>query len=151
MQYATHFLPFLNTLIIVGVASFLIWKTPSDNSQELTKISANIAEIKDQISGKKAQVVETRKQDKENVTNKLSNAKIYITGANYLSLEAPSKVVVKDASGKPVKNGEWTTDKEATVEDNQDGTALITAKKSGTMEITYTVGSNKTTKTVTVK
>lgn len=145
-------LPFLNTLIIVGVASFLIWKTPSDNSQELTKISANIAEIKDQISGKKAQVVETRKQDKENVTNKLSNAKIYITGANYLSLEAPSKVVVKDASGKPVKNGEWTTsDKEATVEDNQDGTALITAKKSGTMEITYTVGSNKTTKTVTVK
>lgn len=144
-------LPFLNTLIIVGVASFLIWKTPSDNSQELTKISANIAEIKDQISGKKAQVVETRKQDKENVTNKLSNAKIYITGANYLSLGAPSKVVVKDASGKPVKNGEWTTDKEATVEDNQDGTALITAKKSGTMEITYTVGSNKTTKTVTVK
>ena len=144
-------LPFLNTLIIVGVASFLIWKTPSDNSQELTKISANIAEIKDQISGKKAQVVETRKQDKENVTNKLSNAKIYITGANYLSLEAPSKVVVKDASGKPVKNGEWTTDKEATVEDNQDGTALITAKKSGTMEITYTIGSNKTTKTVTVK
>lgn len=144
-------LPFLNTLIIVGVASFLIWKTPSDNSQELTKISANIAEIKDHISGKKAQVVETRKQDKENVTNKLSNAKIYITGANYLSLEAPSKVVVKDASGKPVKNGEWTTDKEATVEDNHDGTALITATKSGTMEITYTVGSNKTTKTVTVK
>lgn len=46
-------LPFLNTLIIVGVASFLIWKTPSDNSQKLTKISANIAEIKDQISGKK--------------------------------------------------------------------------------------------------
>lgn len=145
-------LPFLNTLIIVGVASFLIWKTPSNNSQELTKISANIAEIKDQISGKKAQVVETRKQDKENVTDKLSNAKIYITGANYLSLGAPSKVVVKDASGKPVKNGEWTTsDKEATVENNQDGTALITAKKSGTMEITYTVGSNKTTKTVTVK
>lgn len=144
-------LPFLNTLIIVGVASFLIWKTPSDNSQELTKISANIAEIKDQISGKKTQVIETRKQDKENVTNKLSNAKIYITGANYLSLEAPSKVVVKDASGKPVKNGEWTTDKEATVEDNHDGTALITATKSGTMEITYTVGSNKTTKTVTVK
>lgn len=145
-------LPFLNTLIIVGVASFLIWKTPSDNSQELTKISANIAEIKDQISGKKAQVVETRKQAKENVTNKLSNAKIYIIGANYLSLEAPSKVVVKDASGKPVKNGEWTTsDKEATVENNHDGTALITATKSGTMEITYTVGSNKTTKTVTVK
>lgn len=145
-------LPFLNTLIIVGVASFLIWKTPSDNSQELTKISANIAEIKDQISGKKAQVVETRKQDKENVTNKLSNAKIYITNANYLSLGAPSKVVVKDASGKPVKNGEWTTsDKEATVENNHDGTALITATKSGTMKITYTVGSNKTTKTVTVK
>lgn len=145
-------LPFLNTLIIVGVASFLIWKTPSDDSQELTKISANIAEIKDQISGKKAQVVETRKQDKENVTNKLSNAKIYITNANYLSLEAPSKVVAKDASGKPVRNGEWTTsDKEASVEDNHDGTALITATKSGTMEITYTVGSNKTTKTVTVK
>lgn len=145
-------LPFLNTLIIVGVASFLIWKTPSDNSQELTKISANIAEIKDQISGKKAQVVETRKQDKENVTNKLSNAKIYITNANYLSLGAPSKVVAKDASGKPVRNGEWTTsDKEASVEDNHDGTALITATKSGTMEITYTVGSNKTTKTVTVK
>lgn len=145
-------LPFLNTLIIVGVASFLIWKTPSDNSQELTKISANIAEIKDQISGKKAQVVETRKQDKENVTNKLSNAKIYITNANYLSLRAPSKVVAKDASGKPVRNGEWTTsDKEASVEDNHDGTALITATKSGTMEITYTVGSNKTTKTVTVK
>lgn len=97
-------LPFLNTLIIVGVASFLIWKTPSDNSQELTKISANIAEIKNQISGKNAQVVETRKQDKENVTSKLSNAQIYITDANYLSLEAPSKVVVKDASGKPVKN-----------------------------------------------
>lgn len=152
MQYATHFLPFLNTLIIVGVASFLIWKTPSNNSQELTKISANIAEIKDQISGKKAQVVETRKQDKENVTNKLSNAKIYITNANYLSLGAPSKVVAKDASGKPVRNGEWTTsDKEASVEDNHDGTALITATKSGTMEITYTVGSNKTTKTVTVK
>lgn len=145
-------LPFLNTLIIVGVASFLIWKTPSDNSQELTKISANIAEIKDQISGKKAQVVETRKQDKENVTSKLSNAQIYITDANYLSLEAPSKVVVKDASGKPVKNGKWTTsDKEASVEDNHDGTALITATKSGTMEITYTVGSDKTTKTVTVK
>ncbi len=145
-------LTFLNTLIIVGVASFLIWKTPSDDSQELTKISANIAEIKDQISGKKAQVVETRKQDKENVTNKLSNAKIYITNANYLSLEAPSKVVAKDASGKPVRNGEWTTsDKEASVEDNHDGTALITATKSGTMEITYTVGSNKTTKTVTVK
>lgn len=145
-------LPFLNTLIIVGVASFLIWKTPSDNSQELTKISANIAEIKDQISGKKAQVVETRKQDKENVTNKLSNAKIYITNANYLSLGAPSKVVAKDASGKPVRNGKWTTsDKEASVEDNHDGTALITATKSGTMEITYTVGSNKTTKTVTVK
>lgn len=145
-------LPFLNTLIIVGVASFLIWKTPSDNSQELTKISANIAEIKDQISGKKAQVVETRKQDKKNVTDKLSNAKIYITGANYLSLGAPSKVVVKDASGKPVKTGEWTTsDKDATVKNNQDETALITAKKSGTMEITYTVGSNKTTKTVTVK
>ena len=145
-------LPFLNTLINVGVASFLIWKTPSDNSQELTKISANIAEIKDQISGKKAQVVETRKQDKENVTSKLSNAQIYITAANYLSLEAPSKVVVKDASGKPVKNGKWTTsDKEASVEDNHDGTALITATKSGTMEITYTVGSDKTTKTVTVK
>lgn len=145
-------LPFLNTLIIVGVASFLIWKTPSDNSQELTKISANIAEIKDQISGKKAQVVETRKQDKENVTSKLSNAQIYITDANYLSLGAPSKVVVKDASGKPVKNGKWTTsDKEASVEDNHDGTALITATKSGTMEITYTVGSDKTTKTVTVK
>lgn len=145
-------LPFLNTLIIVGVASFLIWKTPSDNSQELTKISANIAEIKDQISGKKAQVVETRKQDKENVTSKLSNAQIYITDANYLSPEAPSKVVVKDASGKPVKNGKWTTsDKEASVEDNHDGTALITATKSGTMEITYTVGSDKTTKTVTVK
>lgn len=145
-------LPFLNTLIIVGVASFLIWKTPSNNSQELTKISANIAEIKDQISGKKTQVIETRKQDKENVTNKLSNAKIYITNANYLSLGAPSKVVAKDASGKPVKNGEWTTsDKEASVEDNHDGTALITATKSGTMEITYTVGSNKTTKTVTVK
>ena len=145
-------LPFLNTLIIVGVASFLIWKTPSDNSQELTKISANIAEIKDQISGKKAQVVETRKQDKGNMTNKLSNARIYITNANYLSPGAPSKVVVKDASGKPVKNGEWTTsDKEASVEDNHDGTALITATKSGTMEITYTVGSNKTTKTVTVK
>lgn len=145
-------LPFLNTLIIVGVASFLIWKTPSNNSQELTKISANIAEIKDQISGKKTQVIETRKQDKENVTNKLSNAKIYITNANYLSLGAPSKVVAKDASGKPVRNGKWTTsDKEATVEDNQDGTALITAKKSGTMEITYTVGSNKTTKTVIVK
>lgn len=145
-------LPFLNTLIIVGVASFLIWKTPSDNSQELTKISANIAEIKDQISGKKAQVVETRKQDKENMTNKLSNARIYITNANYLSPGAPSKVVVKDASGKLVKNGEWTTsDKEASVEDNHDGTALITATKSGTMEITYTVGSNKTTKTVTVK
>lgn len=145
-------LPFLNTLIIVGVASFLIWKTPSDNSQKLTKISANIAEIKDQISGKKAQEVETRKQDKENVTNKLSNAKIYITNANYLSLGAPSKVVAKDASGKPVRNGEWTTsDKEASVEDNHDGTALITATKSGTMEITYTVGSNKTTKTVTVK
>ena len=145
-------LPFLNTLIIVGVASFLIWKTPSDNSQELTKISANIAEIKDHISGKKAQVVETRKQNKENVTNKLSNAKIYITNANYLSLGAPSKVVAKDASGKPVRNGEWTTsDKEASVEDNHDGTALITATKSGTMEITYTVGSNKTTKTVTVK
>ena len=133
-------LPFLNTLIIVGVASFLI------------KISANIAEIKDQISGKKAQVVETRKQDKENVTSKLSNAQIYITNANYLSLGAPSKVVVKDASGKPVKNGKWTTsDKEASVEDNHDGTALITATKSGTMEITYTVGSDKTTKTVTVK
>ena len=145
-------LPFLNTLIIVGVASFLIWKTPSDNSQELTKISANIAEIKDQISGKKAQVVETRKQDKKNVTDKLSNAKIYITGATYLSPGAPSKVVVKDASGKPVRNGKWTTsDKEASVEDNHDGTALITATKSGTMEITYTVGSNKTTKTVTVK
>lgn len=145
-------LPFLNTLIIVGVASFLIWKTPSDNSQELTKISANIAEIKDQISGKKAQVVETRKQDKENVTDKLSNAKIYITSANNLPLGAPSKVVAKDASGKPVRNGEWTTsDKEASVEDNHDGTALITATKSGTMEITYTVGSNKTTKTVTVK
>lgn len=145
-------LPFLNTLIIVGVASFLIWKTPSDNSQELTKISANIAEIKDQISGKKAQVVETRKQDKENVTDKLSNAKIYITSANNLPLGAPSKVVAKDASGKPVRNGEWTTsDKEASVEDNHNGTALITATKSGTMEITYTVGSNKTTKTVTVK
>lgn len=145
-------LPFLNTLIIVGVASFLIWKTPSDNSQELTKISANIAEIKDQISGKKAQVVETRKQNEENVTNKLSNAKIDIINANYLSLGAPSKVVVKDASGKPVKNGKWTTsDKEASVEDNHDGTALITAKKSGTMEITYTIGSDKTTKTVTVK
>lgn len=145
-------LPFLNTLIIVGVASFLIWKTPSDNSQELTKISANIAEIKDQISGKKTQVIETRKQDKENVTNKLSNARIYITNANYLSLGAPSKVVAKDASGKPVRNGKWTTsDKEASVEDNHDGTALITATKSGTMEITYTVGSNKTTKTVTVK
>ena len=145
-------LPFLNTLIIVGVASFLIWKTPSDNSQELTKISANIAEIKDQISGKKAQVVETRKQDKENVTSKLSNAQIYITNANYLSLGAPSEVVVKDASGKPVKNGKWTTsDKEASVEDKLDGTALITATKSGTMEITYTVGSDKTTKTVTVK
>ena len=145
-------LPFLNTLIIVGVASFLIWKTPSDNSQELTKISANIAEIKDQISGKKAQVVETRKQDKENVTSKLSNAQIYITDANYLSLGAPSKVVVKDASGKPVKNGKWTTsDKEASVEDKLDGTAHITAKKRGTMEITYTVGSDKTTKTVTVK
>lgn len=145
-------LPFLNTLIIVGVASFLIWKTPSDNSQELTKISANIAEIKDQISGKKAQEVETRKQDKENVTNKLSNAKIYITSANNLPLGAPSKVVVKDASGKPVKNGKWTTsDKDASVEDKGDGTALITATKSGTMEITYTVGSNKTTKTVTVK
>lgn len=145
-------LPFLNTLIIVGVASFLIWKTPSDNSQELTKISANIAEIKNQISGKNAQMVETRKQDKENVTSKLSNAQIYITNANYLSLEAPSKVVVKDASGKPVKNGKWTTsDKEASVEDNHDGTALITATKSGTMEITYTVGSDKTTKTVTVK
>lgn len=142
----------MNTLIIVGVASFLIWKTPSDNSQELTKISANIAEIKDQISGKKAQVVETRKQDKENVTDKLSNARIYITNANYLSLGAPSKVVVKDASGKLVRNGKWTTsDKDATVKDNQDGTALITAKKSGTMEITYTVSSNKTTKTVTVK
>ncbi len=145
-------LPFLNTLIIVGVASFLIWKTPSDNSQELTKISANIAEIKNQISGKNAQMVETRKQDKENVTSKLSNAQIYITNANYLSLRAPSKVVVKDASGKPVKNGKWTTsDKEASVEDNHDGTALITATKSGTMEITYTVGSDKTTKTVTVK
>lgn len=145
-------LPFLNTLIIVGVASFLIWKTPSDNSQELTKISANIAEIKDQISGKKAQVVETRKQDKENVTSKLSNAQIYITDANYLSLRAPSKVVVKDASGKPVKNGKWTTsDKDASVEDKGDGTALITATKPGTMEITYTVGSDKTTKTVTVK
>lgn len=145
-------LPFLNTLIIVGVASFLIWKTPSDNSQELRKISANIAEIKDQISGKKAQVVETRKQDKGNVTDKLSNARIYITNANYLSPGAPSKVVAKDASGKPVRNGEWTTsDKEASVEDNHDGTALITATKSGTMEITYTVGSNKTTKTVTVK
>lgn len=145
-------LPFLNTLIIVGVASFLIWKTPSDNSQKLTKISANIAEIKDQISGKKAQEVETRKQDKENVTNKLSNAKIYITSANNLTLGAPSKVVVKDASGKPVKNGKWTTsDKDASVEDKGDGTALITATKSGTMEITYTVGSNKTTKTVTVK
>lgn len=145
-------LPFLNTLIIVGVASFLIWKTPSNNSQELTKISANIAEIKDQISGKKAQVVETRKQNKENVTDKLSNAKIYITSANNLPLGAPSKVVAKDASGKPVRNGEWTTsDKEASVEDNHDGTALITATKSGTMEITYTVGSNKTTKTVTVK
>lgn len=145
-------LPFLNTLIFVGVASFLIWKTPSNNSQELTKISANIAEIKDQISGKKAQVVETRKQDKENVTDKLSNAKIYITGANNLPLGAPSKVVAKDASGKPVKNGKWTTsDKEASVEDNHDGTALITATKSGTMKITYTVGSNKTTKTVTVK
>lgn len=145
-------LPFLNTLIIVGVASFLIWKTPSDNSQELTKISANIAEIKNQISGKNAQMVETRKQDKENVTSKLSNAQIYITDANYLSLRAPSKVVVKDASGKPVKNGKWTTsDKEASVEDNHDGTALITATKSGTMEITYTVGSDKTTKTVTVK
>lgn len=145
-------LPFLNTLIIVGVASFLIWKTPSDDSQELTKISANIAEIKDQISGKKAQVVETRKQDKENVTNKLSNAKIYITSANNLPLGAPSKVVVKDASGKPVKNGKWTTsDKDASVEDKGDGTALITATKSGTMEITYTVGSDKTTKTVTVK
>lgn len=97
-------------------------------------------------------MVETRKQDKKNVTDKLSNAKIYITGANYLSLGAPSKVVVKDASGKPVKTGEWTTsDKDATVKNNQDGTALITAKKSGTMEITYTVGSNKTTKTVTVK
>lgn len=145
-------LPFLNTLIIVGVASFLIWKTPSDNSQELTKISANIAEIKNQISGKNAQMVETRKQDKENVTSKLSNAQIYITNANYLSLGAPSKVVVKDASGKPVKNGKWTTsDKEASVEDNHDGTALITATKSGTMEITYTVGSDKTTKTVTVK
>ena len=145
-------LTFLNTLIIVGVASFLIWKTPSDNSQELTKISANIAEIKDQISGKKAQVVETRKQDKENVTSKLSNAQIYITNANYLSLGAPSEVVVKDASGKPVKNGKWTTsDKEASVEDKLDGTALITATKSGTMEITYTVGSDKTTKTVTVK
>lgn len=145
-------LPFLNTLIIVGVASFLIWKTPSDNSQKLTKISANIAEIKDQISGKKAQEVETRKQDKENVTNKLSNAKIYITSANNLPLGAPSKVVVKDASGKPVKNGKWTTsDKDASVEDKGDGTALITATKSGTMEITYTVGSNKTTKTVTVK
>ena len=145
-------LPFLNTLIIVGVASFLIWKTPSDNSQELTKISTNIAEIKDQISGKKAQEIETRKQDKENVTSKLSNAQIYITDANYLSPGAPSKVVVKDASGKPVKNGKWTTsDKEASVEDNHDGTALITATKSGTMEITYTVGSDKTTKTVTVK
>ncbi len=145
-------LPFLNTLIIVGVASFLIWKTPSDNSQKLTKISANIAEIKDQISGKKAQEVETRKQDKENVTNKLSNAKIYITSANNLPLGAPSKVVVKDASGKPVKNGKWTTsDKDASVEDKGDGTALITATKSRTMEITYTVGSNKTTKTVTVK
>lgn len=145
-------LPFLNTLIFVGVASFLIWKTPSNNSQELTKISANIAEIKDQISGKKAQVVETRKQDKENVTDKLSNAKIYITGANNLPLGAPSKVVAKDASGKPVKNGKWTTsDKEASVEDNHDGTALITATKSGTMKNTYTVGSNKTTKTVTVK
>jgi len=145
-------LPFLNTLIIVGVASFLIWKTPSDNSQELTKISANIAEIKNQISGKNAQVVETRKQDKENVTSKLSNAQIYITDANYLSLEVPSKVVVKDASGKPVKNGKWaTSDKEASVEDNHDGTALITATKPGTMEITYTVGSDKTTKTVTVK
>lgn len=145
-------LPFLNTLIIVGVASFLIWKTPSDNSQELTKISANIAEIKDQISGKKAQEIETRKQDKENVTNKLSNAKIYITSANNLPLGAPSKVVVKDASGKPVKNGKWTTsDKDASVEDKGDGTALITATKSGTMEITYTVGSDKTTKTVTVK
>lgn len=145
-------LPFLNTLIIVGVASFLIWKTPSDNSQELTKISANIAEIKNQISGKNAQMVETRKQDKENVTSKLSNAQIYITNANYLSLEAPSKVVVKDASGKPVKNGKWaTSDKEASVEDNHDGTALITATKPGTMEITYTVGSDKTTKTVTVK
>lgn len=145
-------LPFLNTLIIVGVASFLIWKTPSDNSQELTKISANIAEIKDQISGKKAQVVETRKQDKENVTSKLSNAQIYITDANYLSPGAPSEVVVKDASGKPVKNGKWTTsDKEASVEDKLDGTALITATKRGTMEITYSVGSDKTTKTVTVK
>lgn len=145
-------LPFLNTLIIVGVASFLIWKTPSDNSQELTKISANIAEIKNQISGKNAQMVETRKQDKENVTSKLSNAQIYITDANYLSLRAPSKVVVKDASGKPVKNGKWTSsDKEASVEDNHDGTALITATKPGTMEITYTVGSDKTTKTVTVK
>lgn len=145
-------LPFLNTLIIVGVASFLIWKTPSDNSQELTKISANIAEIKNQISGKKAQEIETRKQDKENVTSKLSNARIYITNANYLSLGAPSEVVVKDASGKPVKNGKWaTSDKEASVEDNHDGTALITATKPGTMEITYTVGSDKTTKTVTVK
>lgn len=145
-------LPFLNTLIIVGVASFLIWKTPSDNSQELTKISANIAEIKDQISGKKAQEIETRKQDKENVTSKLSNARIYITNANYLSLGAPSEVVVKDASGKPVKNGKWaTSDKEASVEDKLDGTALITATKRGTMEITYIVGSDKTTKTVTVK
>lgn len=51
----------------------------------------------------KAQVVETRKQDKGNMTNKLSNARIYITNANYLSPGAPSKVVVKDASGKPVK------------------------------------------------
>lgn len=130
-------LPFLNTIIIVCTASILIW---------------NIAELKDQISGKKAQVVETRKQDKGNVANKFSNAKIDINNANFLHLEAPSKVVVKDANGKPVKNGKWTTsDKAATIEDKGDGTALITAKKSGTMEIIYTVGSESIKKTVTVK
>ena len=150
-------LPFLNTLIIVGVASFLIWKTPSDNSLKLTQISMEIADLKDQMSGNQNPAVTNEQQTVENSQvgeNEpvdLSKAKINIAGASFLRLGAPSQVTVK-CDGQHVKNGKWTvSDPKAAIEQNSDGTAIITPTKPGEMEITYTVGDKNVKRKVTVK
>lgn len=142
---ASVVVPFLNLLIVVGAVSAMFFLMPKDNTKQITQISTDLAELKEQIAGTNADTINIDTSAETEVTDGLdiTKATIEIVNATYLKLGTPTKVTIK-LNDQLVKNGTWTvSDPEASVEQTGDGTALITPAKQGQITIKYALNGKE--------